>query len=401
MREAKVPLQVVLKVASRCNLNCSYCYVYNKGDDSWKDRPAIMPEEVFSASLERIATHCKASKQPSVSVTLHGGEPCAIGVERFDDWCSQVRGRLAGSLRLKLSLQTNGTLLNEKWARVLAKHGVHVGISLDGPKAMNDAFRVDHAGKGSYDEVLRGLNTVREAGVPVQILAVIQFGVDSLAVHRHFKGLGAAMIHYLLPDFNHDTVQTVRDLYGPTPCADYLLPILNDWAEDGLESDVSIFRTIARLILGGDTNADVFGNQPLRYVFIETDGQLEMLDVLRTCSNRILATRLNVLKNELCELTVASALHRELMLEGPALPTGCRSCVESETCAGGYLPHRYSGQRSFDNPSIWCADLLKLFSEMRMRLGVDFEGTQTRREMLAEIAHEQLRGGSQFAEVRA
>jgi uncharacterized protein len=268
MPAVEVPLQIVLKVASRCNLNCSYCYVYNKGDDSWRDRPAIMPEPVFLSALERIASHCELSKQPSVSITLHGGEPCLIGLERFDNWCELIRRRLPASLRLKFSLQTNGTLLNEAWARMLAKHRVHVGISLDGPKAMNDAFRVDHGGRGSHDDTLRGIRILKASGIPLQILAVIQFGADSLAVHRHFAGLGAGMIHYLLPDFNHETVRPIRELYGATPCADYLLPVMDEWAANGRHTDVSIFRTMARLILGGDTNADIFGNQPLRYAFI-------------------------------------------------------------------------------------------------------------------------------------
>ena len=61
------PLQFVLKTASRCNLNCSYCYVYNKGNDSWRGRPALMPDHVFDASVERIRRYCERSGQPTVS----------------------------------------------------------------------------------------------------------------------------------------------------------------------------------------------------------------------------------------------------------------------------------------------------------------------------------------------
>src|SRR5689334_14701443 len=69
----------ILKIASRCNLNCSYCYVYNKGDSSWASRPAIMSNTVFRAALDRIKRHCDTSGQREVMLAFHGGEPTLVG----------------------------------------------------------------------------------------------------------------------------------------------------------------------------------------------------------------------------------------------------------------------------------------------------------------------------------
>ena len=80
------PLQFVLKVTSRCNLNCSYCYVYNKGDSTWKDRPVFMSDEVLDAALARIRAWCRASRQPRVSILFHGGEPL-----RHREWQAHPR----------------------------------------------------------------------------------------------------------------------------------------------------------------------------------------------------------------------------------------------------------------------------------------------------------------------
>jgi uncharacterized protein len=383
MPDATVPpLQFVLKVASRCNLNCTYCYVYNKGDDSWRSRPHFMSRETLEAALERIRKHCLVSGQEDVRLTFHGGEPCLLGPARFDSFCSAARSALR-DVKVTLSVQTNGTLLDARWADVMAKHEVSVGISLDGPAAVNDEMRVDFAGRGTYARIAGGLELLREAGVELQILCVIHFGVDGRAVHRHLLELGADRINYLLPDFTHDSVQEIHARYGPTPCADYLLPILDDWCAAGPYGvRVSPFNDMARVILGGDTCIDLIGNRPYQYCFVETDGSIEGLDVLRVCGQGLAVTGLHVASDEFSAIAERSALHRKVMFEGPTLPTPCHACPERETCGGGYLPHRHSAARGFDNSSVWCQDLLALFGRLREYLDVSHEETLERRAAL-------------------
>ncbi len=79
---------------------------------------------------------------------------------------------------------------------------------------------------------------------------------------------------------------------------------------------------------------------------------------------------------------------------GLPLPVGCRACPELETCAGGHFPNRYSKARGFDNPSVWCADLLALFTHARMRLGISVEETKRRRGKLAELRERTLAGAA-------
>ena len=81
----RTPLQFVLKVASRCNLNCSYCYVYNKGDETWRSRPSIMPAAVVTASVDRIRRYCEASGQTVAPIVFHGdaGLTAALTAEQM------------------------------------------------------------------------------------------------------------------------------------------------------------------------------------------------------------------------------------------------------------------------------------------------------------------------------
>lgn len=386
MPEAVVPpaLQFVLKVASRCNLNCSYCYVYNKGDESWRGRPRFMSAETLANALDRIRRHCQASRQDEVRITFHGGEPCLMGPLRFEQFCNTVYSTLSEICSVKLSLQTNGTLIDERWAEILARHEVSVGLSLDGPEAINDAMRVDFRGRGTHAEIVHGLSLLRAAGLNVQILSVIHFGVDGLQVHRHLLDLGATRINYLFPDFTHDQVHEVFAEYGKTPCADYLLPVLDDWwAAGSPDIRVSPFNDMARVILGGETYIDLIGNRPYQYCFVETDGGIEGLDVLRICGQGLPATTLNVRSADFMAIAERNALHRKIMFEGPSLPSPCRACPERDTCGGGYLPHRYSIDRGFDNSSVWCRDLLLLFGRLREHMDVLPEETLRRRAQLS------------------
>ena len=385
----RTPLQFVLKSASRCNLNCSYCYVYNKGNDSWRAKPALMPERIFQASLERIRRYCVTSGQSSVTISFHGGEPCLMGPRRFADRCGRIRRALDGISQVRFVLQTNGTLLDAAWAEAIRAFDVAVGVSVDGGEAVHDAARVDHRGRGSFRRVVKGLAALRDAAVPFSILSVIQLGRDGLAAHCDLLGLEPAGINYLLPDFTHDTFAEVRRTYGATPCWDFLRPIFAAWAAAWPPKvDIPLFWNMIRLVMGADGHLDIFGNERLPFVFIQADGAIECLDVLGVCGADVPRTGLSVLTSEFADIADVSEFHRATVFVGTSIPGPCRTCAERDTCGGGYLPHRYRLGRGFDNPSVWCADLMAFFLHIRRWLDVPVTETYARREALRRIADE-------------
>lgn len=383
--------QFILKIASRCNLNCAYCYVYNKADSTWKQRPPLMSDAVFATVLERIRNHCVFTGQEYANIVFHGGEPCLVGVDKFDAWCNQAHTLLQEVAKPTFSIQTNGTLIDDAWAEVFRKHSVSVGISLDGPPPIHDVFRVDHLGHGSYYQVERGIKTLQDAQVAFGILAVVALGAEPLAVHRHFMTLGCKQITYVLPHFTYDTIIPIHQLYGPTPCADFLIPIFDDWWFNGtMDIQIGDLRNVARIVMGGSSQIETVGNVPPQYVFIESDGELEGLDNLRACKDGISKINLNVQGADFRDILRANGMHGLAIFEGMPLSKTCQACRECDTCGGGYLPHRYSSLNGFDNPSVWCADLLKLFSHIRLRLDVTIEETRARRQALHNIAASQL-----------
>jgi uncharacterized protein len=378
---------VTFKVAARCNLNCSYCYVFNKGDTSWRERPARMSQEVFEAGIARLREACLRSGREQVSVTLHGGEPTLIGTGRARAFFEAARRGLEGVAEVRLVIQTNGTRLTTEWVELFDEHRVDVGVSIDGPPAVHDRLRVDHRGRGSHAAVRRGVDLLREGGVPFAVLSVVNFDADPLEVHEHFCELGADRISYLMPHVTHDDIAEVTARYGPTPCLDWLGPVLDHWWSRGtLATDVQPFASMARVILGGPSDLDLFGGAPLGFCFVETDGDIEGLDVLKICGDGFAGTTHNVLTAGFDAFAAGGGLHAETIFRGRPLPTACAACPEAETCGGGYVPHRYLRGAGLDRPSAWCRDLLGLFAQLRRLLEVDHGETLARRRTLDELA---------------
>jgi uncharacterized protein len=355
---------LIVKLAERCNINCSYCYLYQHEDRSYLRRPAFMSDEVYEAMLGRAVDYCDRREGAGMSLVFHGGEPTLVGIPRFQRLVGRARELLGDRLE-RLAVQTNGTLVNRDWARTFAELEVEVGVSLDGPPEIHDRERVDHRGRGTWQRVLRGIDQLRAEGVEPAVLAVVTPGESGLATYEHFLEHGLRQINFLLPDVSHDGFHLRYGRFGPTPVADFLIPVFDAWFErDDPSIVVVLFWDLIERMLGGPGLLDVFGNPPLKYVVVETDGSLEALDALRVCEDGIAASRLSVLTNSLDDLGQASSVFRRSLLGEFELSQTCLGCEYREICGGGYLPHRYSRANGFDNPSVWCADLKALIGHI-------------------------------------
>lgn len=375
---------LILKVASRCNLACSYCYIYQSGDEAWRERSVVMQDETFSAILRWMQRQGFGSPNDPVTLLFHGGEPMLVGPDRLDAWCFEVARRL-GPNAAHFAIQTNGVLINDRWVEVFQRHSVSVGVSIDGPPRVHDQHRFNHRGRGSYSAVLAGVNRLRAAEVPWSVLAVINLDHDPLEIYRHLVWeVGATTLDFLLPDHTHETIGAVRAKYGPTPLADCLISVFDQWwAKDSIRVRVRILDAIVASVLRRRSHSGQFGNLPLGYLVIETDGAVEGLDVLRICKPEMPKTGITVQSDEPLA-AVLHPFHRHAIFEGLPLPTGCRQCSEAATCGGGWLPHRYSDRDGFDNPSAWCADLFKLFGHIRSQLGITAVPSQPPRALAGD-----------------
>ena len=360
---------IVLKVAGLCNLNCSYCYLYQHGDTSYLRRPKFITTEIYEQILQRIREYCDRRAPHQLAITFHGGEPTLIGAA----WIRQAASRAREVLGERLSgliLQTNGTLLDREWADVAREAGIRISISMDGPPEVHDGLRVDHVGQGSHAATLRGLRVVQESGADPSLLCVVDPSVSGLAVYRHFRSLGVTRMSFLMPDVSHDRKRERYGRFGPTPAADYLIPVFDEWLdEDDPGIRIGVFHDLVAMLRGGRPSTDAFGNPRMGYLILETDGTIHANDVLRVCGDDFANSGLNVFEHDFDSLHLGSPLLQQLVERGMPLCATCQACPEVGICGGGHVPHRYARHNGFDNPTVWCADFLKLIAHIRKRVG--------------------------------
>src|SRR5512142_1990677 len=115
--------QVMLKLHSRCNLACTYCYVYRHGDQTWRDQPTTMSRKTIDLAPMRIGEHARRHEPPYVTVILHGGEPLLAGIEVIGYTAAAVRSAVSPPTRVYLHIQTNGVRLDDTFLDLFDRHG--------------------------------------------------------------------------------------------------------------------------------------------------------------------------------------------------------------------------------------------------------------------------------------
>jgi uncharacterized protein len=196
MSQARDVLVLAKPVGPRCNLRCAYCYYLGKGALF----PASEPWRMSDALLERfIAERLRTSPSTAVHFEWHGGEPTLLGLDGFERIVALERKHARDSQVVTNGLQTNGVLLDERWADFLAAEGFSVGLSLDGPAELHDRFRTTASGQPSQHHAVRAFRRLTERGVHCDVLCVVH--ADNVRepdrVYRFFRELGVRYLQLL------------------------------------------------------------------------------------------------------------------------------------------------------------------------------------------------------------
>jgi uncharacterized protein len=363
----------VVKIASRCNLNCSYCYMYNLEDQTYRNQPSKMSLEVARSMAERIRSHAQRHDGWGAHIILHGGEPMLAGMDYLHEWLEVVRGTLGASFRSVFSMQSNGLLVTDEWIDFLAEHGVGVGISYDGPKHVHDRFRLHHDGRGSYDLLMAAIKRLKEhprgKDIFSTVMAVVNVDLDPEEQWDDFKKLGIYGFDLSLPHSNH--LHPPRS--GRWTYRDWLIKLFDLWFDDPEQHGFRYFENVIRGLLRYPYSSDNIGGKPVGVLVIETNGDYEGTDALKCTEEGMTKLGRNVLRDEIDTL-YENPLVARLQQANVPLPDTCQSCRASEVCGGGYLPHRYHSKNDdslkagFDNPSVYCDALYGLVEHAYQRV---------------------------------
>ncbi len=360
----------ILKVASRCNLNCDYCFVYNKADEQWSRQPRFMSAETLRVTCNRIVEHAHSNGKSAVSIVFHGGEPLLLGEKRFDLVCQTIRDVLsAAGLRFSIGMQTNVTLLTRPLAEICAKHRVTMGVSVDGSPRANDLHRVDHRGRPSSPRVEAGLALLAHEYRQLfsGILSVVTLAEEPKETIDYLAKFRPPMIDFLLPYDNWDVLPDGKTIVSDTAYGTWLRQAFDYWATLPNAPRIRIFESYFRCLLGKPSLVESVGVDPVDLIVIETNGEIEAVDSLKAAFDGSTKLGLSVLNNSFDE--ALNHLSVKTRQQGASsLCAECQQCSLVAACGGGYLPNRFSRSRGFDNPSIYCSDYRELIPHIGSHL---------------------------------
>ena len=375
-RQMQAPsgLGFVFKVTERCNLACPYCYFFFAGDESYKEHPALVPPETVGGLIAFVTDAVESSGVSYVSIGFHGGEPLLLKKSYFAEICQRLRAELEPSCKLRLSLQTNGVLLDEEWIALFQIYQVSIGVSFDGDETAHNRTRITKKGKGTYAETLRGwrmLIAAHRAGKIVRpyILCVVSPAADGAATLRHFTDeLGATGMDFLLPDITHDSLDANKKFVDA--CEKYLIDVCNEWLRfPPGRIRIRFIDEIVKAFLDDDAMADSAMNKydSSALMTVSSDGTLSSDDAFRSLSLRFRNTGFNVKNHTYADLQ-QSDVWSELYSAEKVLPQKCESCLWRNVCRGGAKQHRFSLRNGFNNPSLYCKALANVYGFLASEL---------------------------------
>ena len=180
-----------------CNLDCSYCFFLSK-EMLYPGSRFRMADELLEEYIRQLI---QGHQAPVVNVAWQGGEPTLMGLDFFHRSVAYAEKHRKPGMRVEYTIQTNGTLLDDDWAAFFKQHNFLVGISIDGPRAMHDTYRVDKGHQPTFDRVMRGLRLLQQHGVEYNTLTTLhRANADHpVAVYRFLRDECSSRFHQFIP----------------------------------------------------------------------------------------------------------------------------------------------------------------------------------------------------------
>ncbi len=365
-------LQIVLKIMERCNINCSYCYYFNMGDRTANARPARMSVEVAEQYARWLADGCHELGIGQVSISFHGGEPMMIRARTFDRFCEIFRRAIEPVAKLRLTIQTNGTILDDAWIEVFARHGVHVGVSIDGMRDANDRFRLDHRGKSTFDiidaNLARLVDSERRGAITLSTISVMDWRNSYAAVYAYLRVRGISAMSFLLPDRSRDQPfdsGETAEAYGVAMSDLFLAWLREDNQGVRIRQVENTLRHFQVYIAAAAAQSRVDVNyREFQILVLQSDGSVAVNDSYIPALSwygelpRFMSSQMSLPK------VLQEPVFRKIDRLNRTLPDDCRACEWRGLCKGGDIENRFSQHTGFNNCSIYCASYKRWYSEM-------------------------------------
>lgn len=329
---------VMLKPAGAgCNLACAYCFYLDKG--------SLYPHSDFRMSESLLETftcqYVAAQRGQEVPFAWQGGEPTLMGLEFYHTALRFQHQVARPGQRITNAIQTNGILLDDAWCEFFHQHQVLVGLSLDGPQALHDAYRRDKAGQGTFARVMQAVARLKQHQVEFNILACVHAANagQPLAVYRFLRDEVEARFIQFIPivETAPDSTQATTTSVPATQYGEFLIAIFDEWVRHDVGQ---VF------VQGFDVAlAAWLGYRPGLCIFEETCGAalaMEHTGDVYACDHYVDAAHKlgNLRETPLLDLVQASQQQQFGLNKRDTLPRTCRECPVRFVCHGGCPKNR-------------------------------------------------------------
>jgi len=343
---------VMVKPAGpQCNQACHYCYYTEKHELFPRGESLRMTDETLAAFIR---DYVASQPGPNVTFLWQGGEPTLLGLDFFERIVAlQQECRAAGKV-IRNALQTNGTLLDRRWARFLREQSFLVGLSIDGTRRDHDSYRVTKKGVPTFETVLGALRLLRNEGVAFNTLTVVhrQNAVRGREIYRFLRAEGVQFMQFIPlvercgPD-GRLSGPPQEDAAGratpwsvhPGGFGTFVCDVFDEWVRRDVGTiSVQQFDVHLAQWAGLPSNLCVFAETCGRCLVMEHNGDLY------ACDHYVYpAYRLGNLRDRpLRDLAGDPAQQRFGSGKRDGLPHECRHCRFLFACNGGCPKHRFA-----------------------------------------------------------
>ncbi len=339
MKSLAAPFHVMLKPRGAiCNLDCAYCYFLSK--------ERLYPDSGFRMSDELLEVYTRQyiqaqAQTPEVTFTWQGGEPTLMGLDFFQRTLELQKKYAKPGMRISNALQTNATTLDDAWCDFFHANDFLLGVSLDGPRELRDAYRVDKGGAPTFARVMRGIELLRKHHVEYNILATVHAANASypLEVYRFFRDeVGTQFIQFIPivervneTGFQEGSTVTPRSVTGKQ-YGKFLVAIFDEWVQrDVGRVFVQIFEVALGVWLGQPASLCIFSETCGSALALEHNGDLFSCDHFVEPRYKLG----NIQQDKLIALVDSEPQKQFGLNKRDTLPRYCRECSVRFICNGG------------------------------------------------------------------
>lgn len=348
---------LLIKPASAvCNLDCAYCFYLDRDADPYKELPA---RRMTIDTLERLVDSYLFYSFPNSTFAFQGGEPTLAGLDFFEQLVrfQQQYGR--SGQNVSNSMQTNGVLLDDNWARLFKQYNWLLGVSLDGPQDIHDLYRYNKAGHGTFTSVMRGIEALRRNQVDFNILCVLsQANIERpKELYKFYKSHGFDNLQFIpLAEFDEAGAPLPYTI-TPAQYGKFLVELFNEWWPDRRKMRIRFFDNMAEALAGQKPGTCTMHETCDSYVVVEYNGDVYPCDFFVEKSWKLG----NVTLDSWAEIGRRTRRHNFAGKKTLAHPE-CQVCDYQSICHGGCPKFRHGQKGEFADLDYFCSSYKAIFA---------------------------------------